>query len=125
MDFTKADQQVVDNILQSKVIKDKAIVKPTEFTGTNDADIEDLFDADTYIALVTAAYPHVNVTAATLPPGTRLVKRVEKVVLGGKVKKFNHFLPSKHITDYLDKKGVPDDVLDRFEKLFERVNKLG
>ncbi|MEV6524415.1 AAA family ATPase [Longispora sp. NPDC051575] len=102
-----------------------------EFTGTPDADIEDLFEADFYLDLVNLAYAKelpTPVLVSDLPAvRTRIVDQVrahfaQHDLAGGR---FNHFRPAsallKHQATLVPKISV--GTLNRASRLFGRLNR--
>jgi hypothetical protein len=92
-----------------------------EITGTREADIEDVFTVEDYLAVYNAAYG-AAITAAALPPGSRVVKRLAVAEHDGE--DFDHGKPADHMLR--DRPGAVDRLsettLARFEALFERIN---
>jgi hypothetical protein len=90
-----------------------------EITGKRNGDVEDLFADDDYLTLYNAAFGR-SVSSAHLPPGDRVVKRIE--TLEGA--QFDHFQPAATLlrdqTTLLP--GLSADTLDRFERLAARIN---
>ena len=82
-------------------------------------DVEDLFAENDYLALYNVAF-NCSVTSADLPPGDRIVKRLEAFT--GST--FDHFQPAATLlrdqTGFLA--GLSTDTIDRFEKLAIRIN---
>lgn len=125
MDFAKTDQQKIDGILKTKVIRAESIVRVNEFAGAPEADLEDMFDEATYCALVKAAYPSIGKLAPKdLPKGGRLLARVEKLVTERGVKGFNHYRPALEAQKVFPSSPPPEETLAKFESLFVRLNAL-
>lgn len=92
-----------------------------DITGSHEADIEDVFTVEDYLALYNAAY-HTTVTEDVLPPGSRIVKRLAVLEHGGA--DFDHGKPADYMLrdrpDAVDR--LNEITLVRFEALFERIN---
>ena len=65
------------------------LVTVGEITGKRNGDVEDLFAENDYLALYNVAF-NCSVTSADLPPGDRIVKRLEAFT--GST--FDHFQPA-------------------------------
>ena len=95
------------------------LVTVGEITGKRNGDVEDLFAEDDYLALYNTAFGR-SVSLADLPPGDRVVKRIETFEGAN----FDHFQPAATLlrdqTTLLP--GLSADTLDRFEGLAARIN---
>jgi hypothetical protein len=91
-----------------------------EVTETNEADIEDVFVEEDYLALYNDAFGS-SVDAQTLPPGSRIVKRLAQLNGGGD---FDHGKPADYLLRNRDTvlPRLSPATLERFERLFERIN---
>lgn len=111
--------QRLENMTARGLLKDQRLITVAEVLGTNQADIEDLFNLEDYISLFNKAFKK-KVTSTKLPEGNRIVNRLA-VVAGGK---FDHGVPAdyllRHRVEILD--TLSATTLDNFEKLFARVN---
>ncbi len=76
MDVTQKDHQRVDSLLRTAFLHSARVLRVSEFAEVGIADIEDLFDVPTYLELVNRVHG-VQLAEADLPPGKRVVKRVE------------------------------------------------
>ena len=99
-----------------------------EYTGADEADVEDLLGRDGYVALVTKAYALRSFNLAS-PGSGRVVKDVEDAfrVMDPATPEFDHFFPSSYIIEHPAViKALPGhaEALDRFEALFKDLNKL-
>lgn len=95
------------------------LVTVGEITGKRNGDVEDLFTEDDYLVLYNAAF-NSSVSPTDLPPGDRIVKRIEAFTGSG----FDHFQPAATLlrdqTTFLA--GLSADTLEMFEKLSVRIN---
>jgi hypothetical protein len=125
-------QAVVEKLLKPKHIIHYGLYRGSAATSSIATDVEDLFNPALYLMFFNRAYAAELrgrlVEVADLPPGDRIVDRLnrflaaEKIVLkasGG----FNHYLPARAFASDPPKK-VDAAVLDRFAALFTAVNKL-
>ena len=116
-----------------RLLKKKNVRTFAEFTGTKEADIEDMFAPEFYLGLVNAEFKdHLEkeLTLADLADGSpRIVVRIRKLVdetgvLAGVP--FNHYRPARY---FLENQGdlvndVSSTALDRFEEAFRVLNAL-
>src|SRR5206468_10674075 len=56
IDFQKKDQQSIENLYKRKLLHKSHVLTFAEFTGTAEADIEDMFDVAFYLKLVNGEY---------------------------------------------------------------------
>jgi len=127
-DFAKGQKKKIDDLKKLKLLSEAQILTANTYTGTGEADIEDLISRDGYIALVKQAYKLPVLKVAS--PGTeRVVKDVEDAfrLLPPSTPEFDHFFPSSFLIENpAALKSLPGskDALDRFEKLFADLNAL-
>lgn len=90
-----------------------------EITGARNADIEDVFEIDDYLAIFNVAMKG-SIAAADLPPGDRIVKRIAEKIGSD----FEHGDPADYFLRNRDDllAQLSSATLDRFEKLIERMN---
>jgi predicted ATPase len=127
-DFAKGQKKKVDDLKKLKLLSEAQILTANTYTGTAEADIEDLIGREGYIALVKQAYKLQ--TLAVADPGTdRVVMDVEDAfrVLSSPTPEFDHFFPASFLIENPGiLKSLPSyaEALDRFEKLFTDLNRL-
>lgn len=119
MDGSAGGSQKIDSLIERGVIDEARIVPLTKITGTNAADIEDLFDESFYLKLVNDS--GIKVTKSKLGQGNRIVKRIE-----AQVGVYDHYTPARR---FLEKQvellpDVDEPTLARFESLFDELNAL-
>ncbi len=134
-DYRGAPDQKLMNLVKDKLIKQKAILNVSQFTdleqiGTSGkpADIEDLISLKAYLGLFNEAIKAgVTIKEGDLPPGDRIVDRIERCLAGKGIQLrpkggYNHYTVAAHLA----KKQTPldSDTLARFEALFVAVNAL-
>lgn len=132
VDSSTKDVGAVKRLRDNDQLAAGGLVEISEFTGTRDADIEDLFDSDYYLDLVNRAYKrHMTtpITAADLNPhDPRIVRSIETYfrdnnIAGGK---FDHYKPAavllRQQADLLP--SIGEDTLAKAESLFSRLNAL-
>ena len=115
---TEGTGRIQSAISAGRLASDR-LVTVGEITGKRNGDVEDLFAENDYLALYNVAF-NCSVTSADLPPGDRIVKRLEAFT--GST--FDHFQPAATLlrdqTGFLA--GLSTDTIDRFEKLAIRIN---
>ena len=121
LEVATGGSQKVQDLVRRGVINGNRLVALTTYTGTTEADIEDMFDEPLYLDLVTTS-------GAAKPAKTRLgkqprvIKRIETAI----GKEFSHYVPARYFlqnqTTLLLRLSASE--LDRFEALFKDVNKL-
>ncbi|WP_217922023.1 ATP-dependent nuclease [Miltoncostaea oceani] len=121
LDVAAGGNQRIANLVSRGLLDEKRLVPVNAFTGTAEADLEDLFDVGWYLKLV-AASGIGKFAKSKLPPGPRIVRRIESA-LGGP---YDHFRPANRLLrDPGGLLGELDDAtLSRFAALFERLNEL-
>jgi hypothetical protein len=134
-DYRGAPEQKLIDLMREKLIASKSVLDASQFrdlgtigTSGRPSDTEDLFEPETYLHYFNKAFEKklgVSVKLAELPPGDRIVERLERhiaskgIVLrpsGG----FNHYTPATLLAG--DPSSVDDKSLSRFEALFKTVN---
>ena len=132
VDSSTKDVGAVKRLRENGQLAKNGLVEIKEFTGTADADIEDLFDPGFYVEVVNLAYTTeltVPITTADLnPQDPRIVRQVEtyfreKHVAGGK---FDHYRPAAALlreqAALIPK--INATTLDLAEALVHRLNDL-
>lgn len=133
IDIQKKDKQSIENLYKRKLLKKKNVLTFGDFTGSDEADIEDMFEADFYVDMVNAEFStgiSKNITISALPSGgSRILPRLEEYFtdnpLSGK-QSFNHYRPARYFAENIAtlESSVSDATLDRFENAFKILNKL-
>lgn len=137
-DYRGAPEQKLLDLMREKMIAHKAVLNASQFrdlanlgvSGTP-SDTEDLFEAGVYLHYFNKAYTKQlaegSVKVADLPPGDRIVERLERHIAKSGIQLrpsggFNHYLPATLFAR--DPSIVDDETLKRFEALFKAVNAL-
>lgn len=131
VDFHKTSRQMVENLYKKKLLEKKHVRTYADFTGTTEADVEDMFDVDFYLLLVNGAFKgvlHTPVTKAALNASMPRITRMlsdhfeAKPLKGGRI--FRHLPPAKYFVKEVGVIRPADDTLDRFEAAFIELNSL-
>lgn len=137
-DYRGAPEQKLLELVRERMISTKAVLNASQFRDTarfgqngGPADLEDLFAPATYLEYFNATFAKSlpkAVDETSLPPGDRVVDRLNRFLDGSGVKlrpsgSFNHYLVA------LEFAGKPPTTLDdttlaKFEELFKTVNAL-
>jgi hypothetical protein len=132
-DSSTKDVGAVQRLRDNGQLTKNGLVQISEFTGTADADVEDLFDRDFYLDLVNRAYASdlasSSITAADLnAKDPRIVRQIETVFKKRKIAggRFNHYKPAAVLLrEQASLAGqIDSDTIARADKLFTRLNSL-
>ncbi|TDC64137.1 hypothetical protein E1200_20890 [Actinomadura sp. GC306] len=134
VDSSTKDVGAVKHLRDNDRLAANGLVQISEFTGTADADIEDLFERDFYVELVNRAYEqHLTspITTGDLNANDpRIVRQVEDHfrkhnIAGGKL---DHFKPAAVLLrkqhEVLAEQPIDDATINRAAQLFARLNAL-
>jgi energy-coupling factor transporter ATP-binding protein EcfA2 len=131
VDSSTKDVGAVQRLRDNDQLAKNGLVEISEFTGTGDADVEDLFDRDFYLELVNRAYSKeltTPITAADLNPNDhRIVRQIEAVFKQQKIaKRFNHYKPAATLSREQSELAANIDAatIARADQLFIRLNSL-
>ena len=132
IDSNPKDKQRIAALQDNGHLKGRALIELSEITGTDEADIEDLFNPAFYVALVNAAYqgelskPFKASDLKSKAP--RITARIEQHLRENGIAngRLNHYRPAAHLlreqTDLIPK--IDKDTLQRAGSLFKRLNSL-
>ncbi len=131
IDIQKGDQQWIENLYKKKLLEKSHVHTYADYTGTNEADIEDMFGDALYLDLVNAEFAAALSTKIAITDlkgdERRLLVRLEEWLAthplsGGAV--FNHYRPARHFSEHVASLQIPTDALNRFEAAFKALNAL-
>jgi len=133
IDFQKKDQQSIENLYERKLLQKNHVLTFADFTGTSEADIEDMFDTGFYLKLVNAEYANdlsqkpkeSDVKTGNPRILVRLGAFFEANPFQGTAR-FNHFRPARYFAENIAtlKKNISAKTLNRFEAAFKKLNAL-
>jgi len=133
IDLQKKDQQSIENLYKKKLLKKGNVLTFSDFTGTSEADIEDMFDIDFYLNLVNAEY-HTELKSPIkqkmlLSKSPRIIPNLEDFFHANPTKtgaQFNHYRPARYFAENTAKlaQTIPSTTMDRFEAAFKALNAL-
>lgn len=106
IDLQRKDQQSIENLYKRKLLQKNHVLTFADFTGTTEADIEDMFDVAFYLKLVNAEYANdlsKKPKASDVKAGNpRILVRLEAFLGSNPLKgtaRFNHFRPARYFTE--------------------------
>jgi hypothetical protein len=131
IDYQMKDQQTIENLYKKKLLAKKNVRTFAEFTGTTEADIEDMFDRQFYLDLVNAEYAaelQKPITLADLGKHPRILVNIGAHIKANPLKAggFNHYRPARYFAENIATLGniVDAATLNRFESAFKALNSL-
>ena len=133
IDFQKKDQQRIDSLFTKRLLEKSHVLTFADFTGTAEADIEDMFEVSFYLKLVTGEYGSNLSLAPTVKGLTskhpRVLVRLNEFFESNPTMNghsFNHYRPARYFNEHLATlaKSLGTTTLDRFEQAFKRLNSL-
>ena len=129
IDYQKKDRQSIENLYKRKLLSKRKVLTYADYCGSNEADVEDMFDPDFYLKLVNGAFgSSVGVTdlASSRP---RILRRLKEYLESNSLPNgasFNHYRPARYFSGNIDvlSGDLTEQVLDRFEQAFKTLNGL-
>ena len=120
-----AGQTKMDKMIREKIIHRNKIRFFDEFVdGQDKADLEDLFAKSDYLKLFNAAFhEHTDIKVSDLNASINQIIIQINQHLG--VTRFNHYRPANELVKQaVDESFFEAETLERFEKVFQEINKL-
>lgn len=132
LDIQSSDRQLIEDLYKKKLLTKKQVSTYADFTGTAEADVEDMFDRAFYIDLVNgefAAQLPEKITKTNLnAKEPRTLRAIEAWLADNPMKSgsFGHYRPARYFTEQIAKlwPKVSDETKDRFEAAFKHLNGL-
>ncbi|MHB1194939.1 MAG: AAA family ATPase [Longimicrobiales bacterium] len=120
VDGKKGAHQRLNRMVATGLLAKKRIITAGEMLQSQDGDIEDLFSESDYLTFLNPALG-TTLSLSDLSGTDPIVRRVARA-LG--VERFDHGKPADHFLRNRDRilPALTPETLDRFERLFERVN---
>lgn len=121
IDAQKSGHQKLARLANEGYLSSKRLITAGQIINSKQADIEDLFDADDYLALYNEAF-NEKIKRADLQGSDPIVSQIAR--LKG-VDRFDHGRPADVLLRNRDKilPQLSKDTLDNFEKLFVEINR--
>jgi predicted ATP-dependent endonuclease of OLD family len=135
-DVASADRQKIEAVKKQQILKAGHFYTAADFVGQQEADIEDIFDAELFAEILNGAYkpPAANIvskdTLNTITTTERVLKKAEALfkLMPLEVAELDHFTPARWLLEnaqILDKDSLAvQTTLDRAESIFNSFNKL-
>lgn len=119
IDSMKQGNQRLDALVKQGLLKQSRVISVGEITKQTEADIEDLFDVSEYLRLFNEAFK-TEYKESDLKGQDPIVRRLARAE--GK-ERFDHGRPAEVLLRKRAELGkLSKETLERFEKLFERIN---
>jgi hypothetical protein len=132
IDFQKVHGQMIENLYKRKLLKKSHLLTFADFTGSSEADIEDMFEPDLYVTLVNSEYARQLRRAVLLADlnlsHTRILYSLEQYFKANPLKggiTFSPYRPAKYFAEHSAAfSTLLPSTLDRFEAAFKALNGL-
>lgn len=131
VDIQKKDRQLIENLYKRKLLKKSHVLTFADFTKTDEADIEDMFDETLYLDLLNSEFAkslQKNVGPTDIAGRSpRILVRLNDFFSMNPMKGgggFNHYRPARFFAEHASSLKISDETLDRFEAAFKALNAL-
>lgn len=132
LDIQNSDKQLIEDLYKKKLLTKKQVSTYADFTGTSEADVEDMFDRSFYLDLVNGEFagqlPEKITKTKLNAKEPRTLRAIEAWLADNPMKSgsFGHYRPARYFTEQIGKlwPKVSDETKDRFEAAFKHLNGL-
>lgn len=132
LDIQNSDKQLIEDLYKKKLLTKKQVSTYADFTGTAEADVEDMFDRAFYLDLVNGEFagqlPEKITKTKLNAKEPRTLRAIEAWLADNPMKSgsFGHYRPARYFTEQITKlwPKVSDDTKARFEAAFVHLNTL-
>jgi hypothetical protein len=132
LDWQKKDRQLIEGIYKQKLLQKKRVLTYADFTGTSEADVEDMFDREFYISLVNSEYASVLKKPIALNDLNQKLPRIVQALEDHFEKEplsagqFGHLRPALYLSQNIAALGpkISKNAKDKFQQAFMRLNAL-
>jgi len=132
LDIQSSDKQLIEDLYRKKLLTKKQVSTYADFTGTAEADVEDMFDRAFYIDLVNGEFagqlPEKITKTKLNAKEPRTLRAIESWLANNPMKSgsFGHYRPARYFTEQIANlwPKVSDETKDRFEAAFKHLNGL-
>jgi len=132
LDIQNRDRAQIEELYKKKLLTKKQVTTYGDFTGQNEADVEDMFERDFYVDLVNAEFKKQlkkNISIKCLNSNEpRSLRAIELFLADNPLKsgRFGHYRPARYFVENIAKlwPKVSDLTKDRFEAAFKHLNSL-
>ena len=125
VDSHKSGRQQIENLSNGGIIDKDRVLTYADFTEDREADVEDMLTLDFYLELINGTYSIPPIKKADLPKRSRIILRLESYFETNPIPngvRFSHIKPAEHLMENIEFIGVPEEVLSRFQKVFDKLN---
>lgn len=114
----------LENLVKEKIIKQNNVKFFDEFTGSEKADIEDMFQKGEYLSLFNNAFKGKHKELKEKDLNSKISTIILQIQNALSIDKYNHYTPANTLLKKgVDIKDFSDETLNRFENLFKEINK--
>jgi predicted ATPase len=132
LDIQNSDRQQIEDLYKKKLLTKKQVSTYADFTGTAEADVEDMFDRAFYVDLVNAEFngqlPEKITKTKLNAKEPRTLRAIDAWLIENPMKtgSFGHYRPARYFAEQISKlwPKVSGDTKDRFEAAFIHLNSL-
>jgi hypothetical protein len=132
LDVQNSDRAQIENLYKKGLLNMKQVVTFGEFTATNEADVEDMFERDFYVGFVNAEFSKqlkMPIDASALnQKQPRVVRAIEAWLAENPFESgsFGHYRPARYFSENVATLWplVSEATKGRFEAVFKRLNAL-
>lgn len=132
LDVQNSDKKLIEDLYKKNLLTKKQVSTYADFTGTAEADVEDMFDRSFYLELVNNEYGKQlasKITPSKLNQNVpRTLRAIDAWLADNPMKSgsFGHYRPARYFTEQLTAlwPKVSDETKKRFEAAFKHLNSL-
>lgn len=132
IDIQDSDRTTIEGLYKDKLLKKANVRTFADYTGTGEADIEDMFDEDFYLGLVSEEYKNELESslrgACFESKAPRILKRIKDYLdkSGALTGPFSHYRPARYFHENLPTLAptISKATKDRFENAFKDLNAI-
>ena len=124
VDSHNNERQQIENLSNENTIDKDKVLTYADFTDSKEADVEDMLTSDFYLELVERTYD-ISIKKADLPKHSRVISRLESYFETNPIPnnvRFRHIKPAEHLMANIKMTEVPEEILSRFQKVFDKLN---
>ncbi|CUU52103.1 hypothetical protein AP460_01016 [Actinobacillus pleuropneumoniae] len=115
----------LNSLIEQKIIKEKNVLFFNHFSRNvgDIADLEDMFDINEYLNFFNSAFnEYADIDESDIDTSKPIIQQINKII---QKPRYNHYRPSMAANKLgLSKDNFSQETLDRFEKLFKKINSL-
>ncbi|MDE0430966.1 MAG: AAA family ATPase [Caldilineaceae bacterium] len=129
IDFHKKDEQEIENLWKSKLMRKNKVYTYENFVPGDEADVEDMFNIGFYIDLVNGEYGSSIKESELKEVHPRITFRIEshlQLTPFPHNAKYNHYRPARYFQESVStlESKLSEPILDQWRKMFRCLNAL-